>query len=84
MAIGHALSRPTKILVYRLASGSLSLTRSDGAEEFEATLAAGYRVGEGLGGSSTIRVFGKPGTLGMTADAAVRAGVLTILTKDNP
>jgi hypothetical protein len=74
-----------KVIVYRLRDGTLTLSHVEGAatiEAIEADLADGFRVGEGLGGSSIIRIFGPPGTLGMTAAVAIKAGVLTIpLTK---
>lgn len=70
------------VTVYRLASGALTLVQTEGAEPVEAELTDGYRVGEGIGGSSSVYVFGGPGELGMTAERAIERGVLTLsLTK---
>lgn len=65
----------TKVTVYRNAAGIWQLW-GDKATAVEAELAEGYRVGEGLGGQ--LCIFGKPGQLGMSADEAVRSGVLQI------
>lgn len=65
-----------KITIYRDKVGIWHMMPREGTVGVEAELADGYRIGEAIGGASTHLVFGRPGTLGMTADQAVRKGVL--------
>lgn len=67
-----------RVTLYRLPSGRLTFDGVAGDEEVPAELADGYRIGEGAYDGRAL-VFGKPGELGMSADAAVEAGVLELL-----
>jgi hypothetical protein len=68
------------VTVYRRSDGAISFDRSADAEQLEAVLADGYRIGDGVGitGDGTY-VFGRAGELGMTAAQAVERGVLLIV-----
>lgn len=66
---------PTPVTLYANDDGALSFYRKDdGATELPFELADGYRVGEGLGG--LLCIFGKPGSLGMSLDAALMARII--------
>jgi hypothetical protein len=62
--------------------GALSFYPSPDAVEVLFGLAEGYRITEGFTGVRA--VFGPPGTLGMTIDEAVSAGVLKPLLDEPP
>ena len=64
------------VTLYRNGAGIWLLTNEPGAIAVEAELARGYRIGKGLGGRPC--VLGPAGTLGLSADEAVRRCVLEI------
>jgi len=73
-----------QVTVHRLPNGSISFLHTEGAEPVEAELGDGYHVGEDGGCTASIYVFGPPGTLGMTAMEAMRAGVLRFPAFERP
>lgn len=67
-----------KVTLYRFGPGRYALLPVDGAEKLTGELAEGYSLGKGLGGSAATTIFGRAGTLGMSVEQAVRAGVLVL------
>jgi hypothetical protein len=77
----HSTIRPppgsmTKITIYRLNSGGWSFIESPHCLAVESDLADGYYVSVGKGGE--LFLFGAPGTVGLSANAAVRARLVQI------
>jgi len=72
----QAAQPPTKITVYRTEAGLWRFIDAPGRVALEAILAAGARVGEDRNGVPC--VFDPSNTLIMTADEAVREGLLQI------
>jgi len=64
----------TGVTIYADAEGALSFYRTPDSTEVPCELTEGYRIDDGLYGGR--RVFGPPGTLGLSLDQAIRQGVL--------
>ncbi len=68
----------SKITIYRDAHGVWHMMPIEGGVAVEGELAEGYRLAEGVGGSTSHFIYGRAGTIAMTADEAVRRGVIQI------
>lgn len=68
------------VTLYRSSDGTISFDQRAQAEELQAVLADGYRIGEGVGITDEGKyVFGRSGEVGMTAAQAVERGVLLLV-----
>ena len=65
-----------KITIYRTHDGAWQFHETPGSIAVDAEIADGHRVRDGLVGQ--LSVFGDPTELGMSAEQAVRAGVLIL------
>ena len=69
---------PTPLTLYRMADGRLSFYRFASVAEVPAELSDGYRLDENAY-DGQLKVFGKPGELGMSLENAMAAGVLRVV-----